>query len=416
MTTSASAAHSEPPMPALSPFDILADELGAVAGRIEREVALRIAAALADVQRLEAERELRLARLERQIEDRLASITDGTDGAPGKDADPAEVERMVAEAVARIPAPAAGKDADPEIVRSMVADAVAALPPAANGKDADPEVIRQMVTEAVAQIPPARDGRDIDPLAVEEMVATRVAAAVDAIPRPANGKDADPETTAAFVREEVARAVGALPAPQDGRSVSPEDLAPLIEERLSAAVAEAVARIPAPKDGAPGKLAIVKTWSDDVTYEGECRAHAGSTYQALRDTAKEPPHADWILIAGRGADGKSADEIEVRGTFDPNSAYSRLNVVALNGAAFIARRDDPGPCPGDGWQVIAMRGKPGPPGEAKRGDPGQSIKGDPGEPLVGGKVDDQGMLTLVNGDGSTVEIDLYPALARIASH
>jgi hypothetical protein len=76
------------PIAATSPFDILAEELGAVAGRIEREASLRIATAIADLARRDAERELRLERLERAITDRLAEIRDGERGPAGKDGAP----------------------------------------------------------------------------------------------------------------------------------------------------------------------------------------------------------------------------------------------------------------------------------------------------------------------------------------
>jgi hypothetical protein len=36
-----------------------------------------------------------------------------------------------------------------------------------------------------------------------------------------------------------------------------------------------------------------------------------------------------------------------------------LDVVALNGGSFMARRDGPGPCPGPDWQLIASPGKQG---------------------------------------------------------
>lgn len=38
----------------------------------------------------------------------------------------------------------------------------------------------------------------------------------------------------------------------------------------------------------------------------------------------------------------------MRGTYDADGEYKRLNIVALNGGAFIARKDDPGACPGKG--------------------------------------------------------------------
>lgn len=82
-SSSALAVVSDRPMPAPAPLEALADELGAVAGRIEREVALRIDAAIADLRRIDAERELRLTNLERAAADRIASVKDGKDGEPG---------------------------------------------------------------------------------------------------------------------------------------------------------------------------------------------------------------------------------------------------------------------------------------------------------------------------------------------
>lgn len=61
---------------------------------------------------------------------------------------------------------------------------------------------------------------------------------------------------------------------------------------------------------------------------------------------------------------------DLRGTFDPQKTYARLDIVALDGGSFAARRDNPGPCPGDGWQLLVQRGKPGRDGrshEVKKG-------------------------------------------------
>jgi hypothetical protein len=66
----------------------------------------------------------------------------------------------------------------------------------------------------------------------------------------------------------------------------------------------------------------------------------------------------------------------IRGTYDSQVKYSANDIVACNGASFVARRDDPGVCPGAGWQLIAAQGKrgvAGPPGE--RGPSGKSICG-----------------------------------------
>src|SRR5262245_28217093 len=67
---------------------------------------------------------------------------------------------------------------------------------------------------------------------------------------------------------------------------------------------------------------------------------------------------------------------KVRGTFNPVSTYVRGDMVVLDGGSFIARKDNPGKCPGDGWQLFAKqgaRGRDGP--EGKRGPAGNIISG-----------------------------------------
>ena len=125
-------------------------------------------------------------------------------------------------------------------------------------------------------------------------------------------------------------------------------------------------------------------------------------------------HSVVLIRGGRVKDLPGVRYHIVRGTFDAASIYRRLNIVALNGAAFIARKDDPGPCPGEDWQVIAMRGKPGQPGESRKGDKGDSIRGEPGPGVSALMIDGQGLMTLVNGDGTTVECDLYDVLSKVA--
>ncbi len=111
-----------------------------------------------------------------------------------------------------------------------------------------------------------------------------------------------------------------------------------------------------------------------VYYRADCVYFMGGLYQARKDTG-EPPHDGdaWQLLAAPGRDGRSAVS---RGTYDRQiNDYRELNIVMSNGSSFIAKRDDPGDCPGDGWQALALVGKRG-----EQGQPGaKGAKGDRGE-------------------------------------
>jgi hypothetical protein len=204
---------------------------------------------------------------------------------------------------------------------------------------------------------------------------------------------------------------------RDGASVTVADVEPLLRDMVD----EKVAEIPVPKDGAPGKdgergepgpmgsLAQCKAWEDRVYYQGETATFDGSIFQAQRDTGKEPPHEDWICIVRAGRDGADGRSFDHAGLYEPEKNYSALQVVQLNGASFVAKRDNPGECPGDGWALLASQGKTGKPGP--KGDPG--ARGPAGPAVARLVVDDTGMLTLVNADGSKIECDLYPLLERI---
>jgi hypothetical protein len=134
---------------------------------------------------------------------------------------------------------------------------------------------------------------------------------------------------------------------------------------------------PRGEQGPPAKMPLVKLWvPETVYYEGDVVAYDGGTFQAKRDTGQPPSHADWLCLATAGRDGKS---FAVRGTFNETADYRRLDVVALNGGSFVARKDTPGPCPGPGWQLVASQGKRGVAGEmgergpsGPRGDSGAS--------------------------------------------
>lgn len=142
---------------------------------------------------------------------------------------------------------------------------------------------------------------------------------------------------------------------------------------------------------------------DKVHYQGQLVSHEGSTYQALCDTGRAPPDQEhWVLVASAGLDGIS---FRVRGTYQAGERYSKLDVVALNGGSFVARRNNPGECPGDDWQALCFQGKKGPAGP--QGDRGQ--RGLPGPSIQGYEVDTaRYTLTLKQSDGSLFNINLRP--------
>jgi integrin beta 3 len=164
--------------------------------------------------------------------------------------------------------------------------------------------------------------------------------------------------------------------------------------------------------GSSGKLPIVKAWTDQVHYEGSVVTQDGATWQAQCDTGRAPPHEDWACLARSGHDGMDGVSFKICGTWSADKQYKALDVVILNGGSFVAKRDDPGPCPGDGWQLMASQGKQGKPGE--RGLPGQrGERGPPGPSVVGMSIDGEGLVTLINSDGLVVTCDLYPVLTKL---
>lgn len=155
--------------------------------------------------------------------------------------------------------------------------------------------------------------------------------------------------------------------------------------------------------GPPGKLGVVREWRRGVHYEGDCVTCGGSLWQAQRDTGEPPGHEDWTLLAAKGADAK---EVEPVGLYNPVISYARLSIVSLDGGAFISTRDNPGPCPGDGWRQLTQRGKSGKPGE--KGDKGD--KGQPGASVIAVDIDRETFeLRCVRDDGEILKASLLPA-------
>jgi integrin beta 3 len=62
-----------------------------------------------------------------------------------------------------------------------------------------------------------------------------------------------------------------------------------------------------------------------------------------------------------GRDGADGITGEARGQYDASETYGKHDRVASNGSEWIAKYDNPGPLPGDGW-MLGAQGKKGKPG------------------------------------------------------
>jgi len=443
----------------LAQLEIFADEFAAVSARIEREATLKITALESELRgQMEglraraAEMELRAIQAEKHLVEiitaKMATVRDGDIGPPGPAADEAVLRQMVVEEVARLPAPERGEPGpqgdrgdvgppgpppDEAVVRLMVVKAVKELPPPERGEPGE-------------MGPPGRDGATImgppgpppNPEFLRELVADEVAR----LPVPAQGAPGakgeqgppgesiagppGPPPDEGLVRQLIDEAVAKLPPPERGEPGEIGPPGPPGRDGTSIVgppgepgpPGESVAGPAGPPgrdgaDGAPGLLPIVSVWSEGVFYTADVVTHLGGTWQAQRDTGREPPHEDWVCLAWPGRNGVDGRGLTICGTWDRGKTYQALDVVASEGATFVASRDNPGPLPGTGWQLLARQGKPGQRGE--RGEPGP--KGNPGLPapgLVEATITSDGLQSLVNGDGTIVQCDLYPVLKRIA--
>jgi hypothetical protein len=101
---------------------------------------------------------------------------------------------------------------------------------------------------------------------------------------------------------------------------------------------------------------------------GDCLGERDQEIRELQLKIAELSGAVNVLRTGKS--------LRVRGTFDADARYEQFDIVAVNGSSFVATEDCPGPCPGEGWRLLASagsrgaRGFPGPRGE--QGERGES--------------------------------------------
>lgn len=338
-------------------------------------MAAKTDAAIAELHARKAEFEIKAANIDREIDDRVA--------------------RGIAAGLAAITANLARQyDAIEERVATVETrqdEWRAPDPPDLSGLATRDDL--DEVRGAIPTLPPA-----IDVSVFATAVALdEVRAAIPVIPH-------GPDLSGFATREDVDAVRAAIPSVPEPRDWSGDiDAVRDDVQRVRGEVTERLARH-------PGVFPVLLAWTDAVHYAGDIVTHGGSMWQAQRDTGREPPHGDWECIVAKGDRGEPGPSIIHRGTWSPDVGdYRALDTVALGGSSFLAVRDDPGQCPGDGWRLLASRGATGKPG----------VKGDQGRPgkdahaLVAADIDDEGKVRLTSADGSTVDLDLYPLLAKV---
>ncbi len=257
-----------------------------------------------------------------------------------------------------------------------IADKVlAALPEPIAGKDASPEQIAAAVAQHLADNPPAA-GRDADPVD-EAAIVERVLATM---PEPKAGEPGK-SVTLDQVLPTVEAAIAALPLPADGKSVTIDEVLPA----LQAQVAEAIAELPIPKDGADGKSVTIedlRAWfeAEQARWALDFERRAQDVLQRAVDRIPAPRDAlavdqfDAVLAEdgrtltvslGAGELAKSVTlripSILDRGIFSPGKAYAAGDAVSWGGNLWLAQAETSTmPTEGDPtWRLAVRKGRDG---------------------------------------------------------
>jgi integrin beta 3 len=377
-------------------IEALADELGQLAGRVERELNLRVGTVIARLEQRDAEREARSLRLEQELRERIAAVRDGKDGRDGLDGKAGEPGAAglvgpvgpAGEAGARGEAGPQGERGEPGEpgLRGEKGVVGESGPPGPSGERGEKgergEQGQQGLIGSPGPTGPIGERGPVGPPGIQgERGRTVIGPRGEAGPAGQRGLQG------------IAGERGAQGQP--GETGEPGEpgigLQGIPGERGAKGDPGSKGDRGADgKDGRDGKLPMVKAFIEGVHYAGDVVAHSGSLYQAQRDTgATAGANADWICLAHAGRDGLDGRSFNILGTFDERTSYKQLDVVTLNSVWFVAKRDNPGPCPGEGWKAGPDRGKMGKPGErGERGATGpRGETGPAGRDIVGWKID-----------------------------
>ncbi len=268
--------------------------------------------------------------------------------------------------------------------------------------------VEALVQEAVAQIPAPQDGQSVTVDDVRPIIEEAVRAEVEKMPVPEAPELPDVE---ALVQEAVAQ----IPTPQDGQSVTVDDVRPMIEEATASAVSEAVKEavkslpvpevpplpdveqlvaevasrieIPAPVPGADGKDALQIEILPDIDEEKSYARGSYATFNGGLWRSFEKTHGKrgWeclvngvsgidieqkspreFTITARLADGSQEQKsfavpvMIYKGVFHHGESYSPGDTVTWGGSLWHcneATGDKPGENGSKGWQLAVKRGR-----------------------------------------------------------
>lgn len=228
-----------------------------------------------------------------------------------------------------------------------------------DGKDADPGQIARAVAEAVAKIPAPRDGKSVSVEDMRPIIQEAVAREVAAIPRPQDGKSVTADEIRPMIADEVKAAVSAIEIPRpcdgtDGRDALQLEVLPAIEPEKSyprgsyARHAGGLWRAYETTHGMRGWECIVEGIAEHRIEQVDER-----TFQA-------------VSVLSSGCEVRKSISVPAvidRGVYTADVAYKSGDGVTWGGSYWIATKDEPAGKPGepgsDGWRLAVKRGRDG---------------------------------------------------------